>query len=107
MSVGILIAVGLVLALFWFTLAVVRRGRIADLEHSHRLVCKRGGTARADQVEAELRTSGHHVGGLVGGVAGNSAKSASLIGEADSGLGVTRHSISTADSEEALKADII
>ncbi|MFE0138486.1 hypothetical protein ACFWY6_44160 [Streptomyces sp. NPDC059037] len=55
MSVGILIAVGLVLALFWFTLAVVRRGRIADLEHSYRLACKKGDTAREEQVEAELR----------------------------------------------------
>ncbi|MGW0579435.1 hypothetical protein ACWD25_26510 [Streptomyces sp. NPDC002920] len=89
MSVGILIAVGLVLVLFWFTL--VRRGRIADLEHSYRLDCTRGDTARADQVEAEsCGTSGHHVGSLVGGVADSSAMSASLIGEADSGLGVTR-----------------
>ncbi|MGW1784902.1 hypothetical protein ACWCQQ_38230 [Streptomyces sp. NPDC002143] len=91
-----------------FTLAVVPRGRIADLEYSYRLACKRGDTARADQVEAEsCETSGHHVGSLVGGVADNSAKSASLIGEADSGLGMTKHSISTADSEEALEEDII
>ncbi|UQA91317.1 hypothetical protein [Streptomyces halobius] len=55
MSVGTLIAVGLVLVLFWFTLAVIRRGRIADLEHSYRLACKRGDIARADKVEAELR----------------------------------------------------
>lgn len=41
-SVGILIAVGLVLALFWFTLAVVRRGVIADFEHFYRLACKKG-----------------------------------------------------------------
>ncbi|ELP66289.1 hypothetical protein STRTUCAR8_01586 [Streptomyces turgidiscabies Car8] len=40
-------------------------------------------------------------------MAGHSARSASLIGEADSGLGVTRHSISTADSEEALKENSI
>jgi hypothetical protein len=54
-NVGILITVGLVLVLFWFTLAVVRRVRIVDLEHSYRLACKAGDTARADQLEAELR----------------------------------------------------
>jgi hypothetical protein len=36
-------------------LAVVHRVKIADLEHSYRLACKVGDTARADQVEAELR----------------------------------------------------
>jgi hypothetical protein len=40
-------------------------------------------------------------------VAGKSAKNASLIGEADSGLGMTKHSISTADSDEALKENIV
>ncbi|MEV7952889.1 hypothetical protein [Streptomyces sp. NPDC088141] len=55
MSVGIIIAVGLVLLAFWFTLAIVHRGKIVDLEHSYRLACKVGDTARADQLEAELR----------------------------------------------------
>ncbi|MFD0270124.1 hypothetical protein ACFVGY_26725 [Streptomyces sp. NPDC127106] len=41
------------------------------------------------------------------GVAGCSAKNASLIGEADPGLGMTTHSISAADSDEALKEKII
>ncbi|WP_157856039.1 hypothetical protein [Streptomyces aureocirculatus] len=45
--------------------------------------------------------------GVWSGVAGKSAKNTSLIGEADSGLGMTKHSISTADSEEALEEDII
>ncbi|MFD4475952.1 hypothetical protein ACFWPU_07535 [Streptomyces sp. NPDC058471] len=55
MSVWILITVGLVLALIWFTLAVVRRGRIADLEHSYRLACKKDDSAREEQEEADLR----------------------------------------------------
>jgi len=54
-SLGIFIAVWLVLLLFWFTLAIVHRGKIVDLEHSYRLACKVGDTARADQLEAELR----------------------------------------------------
>ncbi|MGW0920675.1 hypothetical protein ACWD3J_16865 [Streptomyces sp. NPDC002755] len=40
-------------------------------------------------------------------MAGNPAMNTSLIGEADSGLGMTKHSISTADSDEGLKEDII
>jgi hypothetical protein len=45
----------LVLLLFWFTLAVVYRGKIVNLEHSYRLTYKAGDTAPADQLEAELR----------------------------------------------------
>ncbi|WP_405749289.1 hypothetical protein OG232_04245 [Streptomyces sp. NBC_01411] len=52
MSIGILIPVELVLLLFWFTLTVVHRGKIGDLEHSYRLACKVGDTSRADQLEA-------------------------------------------------------
>lgn len=66
----------------------------------------RGDTDRADEVEAEPDTRAH-IRSLAGGVADNSAKSTSLIGEADSGLGMTKHSISTADSEEALEENII
>ncbi|MGW2986462.1 hypothetical protein [Streptomyces goshikiensis] len=40
-------------------------------------------------------------------VAGKSVKNTSLIGEADSGLGMTRYSISAADSDEALKENIV
>ncbi|ELP65828.1 hypothetical protein STRTUCAR8_10228 [Streptomyces turgidiscabies Car8] len=36
-------------------MAVVHRVKIADLEHSYRLARKAGDTARADQLEAELR----------------------------------------------------
>ncbi|WP_371793035.1 hypothetical protein OG285_32410 [Streptomyces sp. NBC_01471] len=90
MSFGILIAVGLVLLLFWFTLTAVHRGKIVDLGDSYRRACKVGDTARADQLEAELRDiCWHHAGGLVGGVAGNPVKNTSLIGKADSGLGMT------------------
>lgn len=52
--------------------------------------CKRGDTAKADQVKAKLRDI---TPGVWSGVAGKSAKNASLIGEAD--------------SDEALKENII
>lgn len=52
--VGALIIFAMVLV-FWFTTATLHRAKIADLEHSYRLACKRGDTARAGQVEAELR----------------------------------------------------
>ncbi|WP_141662906.1 hypothetical protein [Streptomyces sp. Wb2n-11] len=51
--------------------------------------------------------AGEHHAGVWPGAAGTSAKNASLIGEADSGLGMTKHSISAADSDEALKEKII
>ncbi|MFJ7416204.1 hypothetical protein ACIQWZ_36175 [Streptomyces sp. NPDC098077] len=48
----------------------------------------------------------HHAGGLVGEAA-SEQRETSLIGEADSELGMTKHSISAADPEEALKENII
>ncbi|WP_434598129.1 hypothetical protein [Streptomyces sp. A5-4] len=92
---------------FWLTTATLHRAKIADLEHSYRLACETGDTSRAGQVETELRDIRTSRGGLVGEVAGKSTKNASLIGEADSGPGMTKHSISAADSDEALKENII
>ncbi|MGW0899198.1 hypothetical protein ACWD0G_19800 [Streptomyces goshikiensis] len=40
--------------------------------------------------------------GVWPGVAGKSVKNASLIGKADSGLGMAKHSISTADSDDCM-----